>query len=134
MYSFASLKVSLITEKGTDVIPGRELRSHKLCGTAKRKRSKAILTQHLYCNLWVWSYFCYVVQPFSRVWLCDPKDCSTPGFPCPSPSPRACSNSCPLSHWCHPTISSSAVPVSPCLQSFSASRSFPVSRIFASGG
>ena len=52
-------------------------------------------------------------------------------FPCPSPSPRACSNSCPLSWWCHPTISSSVVPFSSCLQAFPASGSFPVSRLFA---
>ena len=54
-------------------------------------------------------------------------------LPCPSPSPRACSNSCPLSWWYHPTISSSAVPSS-CLQSFLASGSFPVSQLFTSGG
>ena len=42
------------------------------------------------------------------------------GLPCPSPSPGACSNSCPLSRWCHPTISSSVVPFSSCLQSFPA--------------
>ena len=53
---------------------------------------------------------------------------------CPSPSPGACSNSCPLSRWCHPTISSSAVPFSSCLLSFPASGSFPMSRFFASGG
>ena len=55
-------------------------------------------------------------------------------LPCPSPSPRACSNSCPLSQWCHPTISSSVVPFSSCLQSFPASGSFPVSQVFTSGG
>ena len=50
------------------------------------------------------------------------------------PSPGACSNSCPLSRWCHPTISSSVIPFSCCLQSFPASGSFPMSRLFASGG
>ena len=55
-------------------------------------------------------------------------------FPCPSPTPRACSNSCPLSWWCHPTISSSIIPFSSCLQSFLASGSFPVSQFFSSGG
>ena len=55
-------------------------------------------------------------------------------LPCPSASPEACSNSCPLSRWCHPTISSSVVPFSPCLLSFPASGSFPVSQLFASGG
>ena len=53
---------------------------------------------------------------------------------CPSPTPRACSNSCPLSQWCHATISSSVVPFSSCLQSFPASGSFPMSQLFTSGG
>ena len=55
-------------------------------------------------------------------------------LPCPSPSPRACSNSCPWSRWCHPTISSSAAPFSSCLQSFPASGSFLMSQLFASSG
>ena len=55
-------------------------------------------------------------------------------LPCPSPTPRACSNSCPSSQWCHPTIPFSVVPFSSCLQSFPASRSFPMSQFFASGG
>ena len=54
--------------------------------------------------------------------------------PCPSPSPRACSNSCPLSQWCHPTISSSVVPFSSCLQPFPAAGSFLMSWLFTSGG
>ena len=53
---------------------------------------------------------------------------------CSSTTPRAYSNSCPLSQWCHPTISSSVVPFSSHLQSFPASGSFPVSRFFTSGG
>ena len=56
------------------------------------------------------------------------------GLPCPSPTPRACSNSCPSSQWCHPAISSSVVPLSSCLQSYPASGSFPMSQFFASGG
>ena len=55
-------------------------------------------------------------------------------LPCPPSSPRVCSNSCPLSQWCHPTISSTLVPFSSCLQSFPASGAFPVSHFFASGG
>ena len=51
-----------------------------------------------------------------------------------SPSPGACSNSCPLTRWCHPTISSSVIPFSSCLQSFPASLSFLMSQFFASGG
>ena len=54
--------------------------------------------------------------------------------PCPSPIPGAYSNSCPLSRWCHPTISSSLVPFSLCPQSFPASGSLPMSQFFASGG
>ena len=55
-------------------------------------------------------------------------------LPCPSWTLRACSNSSPLSWWCHPTISSSVVPFSFCHQSFPASGSFPMSRLFTSGG
>ena len=55
-------------------------------------------------------------------------------FPCSSLSPGVCSNSCPSSRWCHPTISSSVVPFSSCLQSFPASGSFPMSWLFTSGG
>ena len=54
--------------------------------------------------------------------------------PCPSPTPRVYSNSCPLSHWCHQTISSSAILFSSCLQSFPASGSFQMSQFFTSGG
>ena len=49
--------------------------------------------------------------------------------PCPSPTPGDCSNSCPLSRWCHPTISSSVILFSSCLQSFSASGSFSMSKV-----
>ena len=55
-------------------------------------------------------------------------------LPCPSPTPGAYSNSCPLSRWCHPTISSSVVPFSSCPQSFPASGSFQMSQFFASSG
>ena len=55
-------------------------------------------------------------------------------LPCPLPTPGACSNSRSLSWWCHPTMSSFVVPFSSCLQSFPASRSFPMSQFFASGG
>ena len=54
-------------------------------------------------------------------------------LPCPSLSPGVCSNSCPLSRWCHPTISSSVVPFSSCPQSFPASGFFPMSQVFSSG-
>ena len=54
--------------------------------------------------------------------------------PCPSPSRRVHSNSCPLSRWCHPAISSSVVPFSFCPQSFPASELFPMSQLFTYGG
>ena len=74
---------------------------------------------------------------FSRSFMSDslwPHESQHTRPPCPSPSPRACSNSCPLSQWCHPRISSSVVPFSSCLLSFPASGSFPMSQFFASGG
>ena len=55
-------------------------------------------------------------------------------LPCPSPTLGACSNSCPSSLWCHPTISSSDIPFSCCLKSFLASGSFPKSQFFTLGG
>ena len=76
-----------------------------------------------------------VVQYLSRVWLFVTLWTATRHvlhLPCPWPSPRVCSYSCPLSRWCHPTISSSVVPFSSCLQSFPASESFLMSRLFAS--
>ena len=54
-------------------------------------------------------------------------------LPCPSPTPGSCSNSCASNWWCHPTISSSVVPFSSCLQSFPASGSFPMSQFLALG-
>ena len=90
-------------------------------------------------------YFCWVttqswyfkilssVQLLSHVRLCEPVDFSTPGFPV-HPTPGACSNSCPSSQWCHPTISSSLIPFSFHLQSFPASGSFQMSQFFTSGG
>ena len=66
--------------------------------------------------------------------LCDPMNCMQhTRLPCPSPSPGACSNSCPLSQWYHPTVSSSVI-LFPLPLTFPASGSFPMSRLFASGG
>ena len=74
--------------------------------------------------------FSLVTQSYPT--LCNPMDHAR--LPCPSPTPRVYSNSCPLSQWCHPTISSSVTPFSSCLQSFSASGYFPMSQFFTSGG
>ena len=65
--------------------------------------------------------------------LCDPMNYSTPGFPV-HPTPGVYSKSCPSSQWCHPAISSSVIPFSACPQSLTASESFPMSQLFASGG
>ena len=70
---------------------------------------------------------------FSRSVMSDssqPHELQQARLPCTLPSPGACSDSCPLSWWCHPTISSSVFPFSSCLQSFPASGSFPVSWLF----
>ena len=63
--------------------------------------------------------------------LCDPVNRSTPGLPCPSPTPGVHSDSCPSNRRCHPAISSSVVPFSSCPQSLPASESFPMSQLFA---
>ena len=65
--------------------------------------------------------------------LCDPMDCSTTGFPVHHQLPEF-AHSCPSRRWCHPTISSSVVPFSSCLQSFPGSGSFQMSQFFASDG
>ena len=69
------------------------------------------------------------VQSLSCVWLFVIPWTAHTRLPCPSPTPGACSNSCPSSWWCHPTISSSVVPFSSLLQCFPASGSFPVLHI-----
>ena len=74
-------------------------------------------------------FSCSVVSNF--LW---PRGLQNTRLPCPSLSPRVCSNSCPLSWWCFLTISSSFAAFSFCLQSFPASRSFSVSQLFTSGG
>ena len=89
------------------------------------------------------SAFPYILLPqfssvqFSRSVVSDslrPHGLQHARLPCPSPTPRACSNSCPLSQWCYPTISSSVVPFSSCLQFFPSLGSFPMSQFFTSDG
>ena len=82
-------------------------------------------------------YMVFVAQSFSHSVMSDSlwsHGLQHARLPYPSPSPRVCSNSCSLSQWCHPTISSSAVPFSSYLQSFPTSGSFLMSWLFASGG
>ena len=80
-------------------------------------------------NWWMMGQFSSVAQ--SCPTLCDPMN-ARPS--CPSPTPRVHPNPCPLSQWCHPTISSSVVPLSSCPQSFAASGSIQMSQLFAWGG
>ena len=95
--------------------------------------------QHLWMNLMpvaepqAQQWF-VVVQLLSRVQLFEPHGLQHTRLPCPSPSPRVCSNSHSRSQWCHLTISSSVVPFSSCLQSFSASGSILMSQLFTSSG
>ena len=75
--------------------------------------------------------FCCLSVRFSRLVVSD--TLQPHGLPCPSPTPRVYSNSCPWSRWCHPTISS-VVPFSSCLQSLPASGSFQMSQFFTPSG
>ena len=79
-----------------------------------------------------WFHCCSSIAQ-SCLTLCDPMDCSTPGFPVLHCLPEFAHNWCPLSHWCYLTISSSAGPLSFCLQFFSTSGSFSMSQLFTSG-
>ena len=79
----------------------------------------------------------YQSVQFSRSVLSDslrPHGLQYARLPCPSPSPGGCSNSCPSSWWCHPTISFSVIPFFSCLQSFPASGSLLMCQFFTSGG
>ena len=83
-------------------------------------------------STWISHQFSSVAQSYPAV--CDPMDCSTPGLSVHHQLPGVYSNSCPLSRWCHSTISSFVVSFASCLQSFPASASFLMSQFFASGG
>ena len=93
--------------------------------------------ESLYCSPVFISFILQLSVQFSHLvmsnslWPHGPQHARPPSS---SPTPRVYSNSCPLSQWCHPTISSSVVPFSSHLQSFPASGSFQMSQLFASGG
>ena len=86
---------------------------------------------NLHFREWVYCSCCSITKSCLTLWLCGPQHAR---LPCPSLSAGVCSKSCPLSQWCHPTISSSVSSFSSCPQSFPASGSFPISQLFASGG
>ena len=84
-----------------------------------------------------WKSIFWLISQFTHSVMSDslwPHGLQCTRLPCPSPTPGIYSNSCPLSQWCHPTISSSVVPFSFRLQSFPAAGSFQMSQFFASGG
>ena len=85
----------------------------------------------------IFSKYSFSSVQFSRSVLSDslrPHGSQHPRLPCPSPTPGVYSNSCPSSRCCHPTVSSSVIPLSSSLQSFPASGPFPMSQFFTSGG
>ena len=110
-------------------------------------RAEASIPSVLFVTLWLnescsftgkthahlFSFIAVVVKLLSCVQLFVTHGLQHTRLPCPSPSPRICSNSCRLSWWCHLTISSSVIPFS-CLQSFLVSGSFPMSQFFTSDG
>ena len=97
-----------------------------LCRVKKLKKKKKKKS----CNR-VWFSLVQLLSSVRALPLHEPEHARPP---CPSPTPRVHPNSCPLSRWCHPIISSSVIPFSSCLQSFPASGSFPMSQLFTSGG
>ena len=95
----------------------------------------------MHIHIYIYMLFCRKasvqfssVQLLSHVWLFETHELQHARPPCPSPTPRDYPNPCPLSWWCHPTISSSVIPFSSCPQSFPASGSFQMNQLFASGG
>ena len=109
--------------------------NHMLTRPSLKKKTKGkTITNHEYNYKWdirnnhtFWRYLLL----FSHSVVCDPMDCRRS---CPSLSPGVCSNSCPLSQWCHPAILSSVISFSSCLQAFPALGSFLICWLFSSGG
>ena len=93
-----------------------------------------VTTKLMHCTAGIWMWVVVVSVTKLHPTLCDPMDAALQASVSFHLSFGVCSNSCPLSWWCHPTISSSVIPFSSCPQSFLASRSFPLSWLFPSGG
>ena len=115
----------------------RNIRKPQFKGSSKKIYSSNFTVKH--CSPLSTENKTKIIAPqFSSVaqsfWLCDPMDCSTPGFLVHHQLPGACSDSCPSSQWCHPAISSFVSPFFSHLQSFPASGSFPMSQFFTFGG
>ena len=110
----------------------RKLRSWELCGVCALGIQRGSSSDYKFTSLYIWSFEIIIlklsVSSFAQSYrtLCDPPGLQHARLPCPSPTPGAYSNSCPLSRWCQPTISSSH-PLLLLPQSFLASGSFPMS-------
>ena len=116
-------------EIGRLLLLGRKVMTN-LDSTLK-SRDITLPTKACLVKLW---FFQFSSVQFSRSVMSDslqPHESQHTRPPCPSPAPGVYSNSCPLSQWCHPTISSSVTPFSSCPQSLPASGSFPMSQLFA---
>ena len=122
------LKIHVSTARGSGSIPGQ---GSRILNAAKKKRinneSKIKMASDFAINRWK-TLFIHLAMSDSL----QSRGLQQNRLPCPLPSPGTYSNSCPLSQWCHPAISSSVIPFSSCLQSFSASESFPMSQLFTS--
>ena len=118
-----------------------------LCGKVARIQTRTYVSIHILANVCfitgiMWGENMNLFKTDSVRFSSVTQSCSTLGdhrlqharLPCPSPTHGTCSDSCPLSRWCHPNISSSVIPFSFHLQSFPASGSFQMSQFFASGG
>ena len=103
----------------------RKIQENTVCNSQLKRNLFYFLNFHWYSV----QFSCSVVSDSLR-----PHELQHARPPCPSLTPRVHSNSCPLSRWCHPAISSSVVPFSSCPQSIPASESFPMSQLFAWGG
>ena len=122
------------------------LHKSKICNFAKKLlnyMSYLNLIGHIFFSLLFLSLFNWLIMyqfssvQFSRSVVSDslwPHESQHARPPCPSPTPRVHSDSCPSSQWCHSAISSSVVPFSSCPKSLPASESFPMSQLFAWGG
>ena len=106
------------------------MQQHEWTAVHLHKWKKPETKDHTLCITYLYKIL-VVVQSLNHVW---PHGLQHTRLPCPSPCPRVRPNSCPLIWWYHPTISSSVIPFSFCLQSFPASGSLPMRWLLASGG
>ena len=139
--TFAQFKVnSLVSSQGLQFLYDKGLETREELAPGSIRREWAVQKERVMCVFLrrgaqdCLMFCCYCSVTKLCLTLCDPHGLQHARLPCPSLSLIVCSNPCSLSLWCYLTISSSAAPFSFCLQSFPVSGSFPVNRIFTSGG